>query len=71
MVQDHIDWRAGQIAVFVFHPRRDVLNVMRNVKGVFQSKDVLGAIEAFANLQTTEGNVVGMGLYLLNALNEA
>lgn len=64
---DDIDWRAGRIAVFVFHPGADVLEVAKDAYALFQSENGLGANSAFPSLKWMEREVVEMGLSLLNA----
>ena len=71
MADDDIDWRAGRIAVFVFHPGNDVLDVAKDAYGMFQSENGLGAASAFPSLKKMEDDVVGMGLDLLHAPEDA
>ena len=71
MANNDIDWRAGRIAVFVFHPGDDVLDVAKDAYGMFQSENGLGAASAFPSLKKMEDDVVDMGLDLLHAPEDA
>ena len=67
MSKDDVDWRDGRIAVFVFNPGEDVLNVAKDAYAMYQSENGLGAASAFPSLKRMEDDVVSMGLSLLNA----
>ncbi len=60
------NWRAGRLAVYVFHAGDDVLQVAKEAYGLYQSENALGPM-AFPSLRQMEADVVGMGLSLLHA----
>jgi glutamate/tyrosine decarboxylase-like PLP-dependent enzyme len=65
-----VDWRSGRAAVYVFHAGEDVLRVARDAYALFQSENALGPL-AFPSLRRMEEEVVGMGLDLLHAPDDA
>ncbi len=65
-----VDWRSGRAAVYVFHAGDDVLRVARDAYALFQSENALGPL-AFPSLRRMEEEVVGMGLDLLHAPEDA
>jgi len=65
-----VDWRSGRAAVYVFHAGEDVLRVARDAYALFQSENALGPL-AFPSLRRMEEEVVGMGLDLLHAPEDA
>jgi glutamate/tyrosine decarboxylase-like PLP-dependent enzyme len=65
-----VDWRSGRTAVYVFHAGEDVLRVARDAYALFQSENALGPL-AFPSLARMEQEVVGMGLELLHAPEDA
>ena len=60
------NWRAGRLAVYVFHAGDDVLEVAKQAYALYQSENALGPM-AFPSLRQMESDVVGMGLSLLHA----
>jgi len=64
------NWRAGRLAVYVFHAGDDVLQVAKEAYGLYQSENALGPM-AFPSLRQMEADVVGMGLSLLHAPESA
>lgn len=60
------NWRAGRLAVYVFHAGDDVLQVAKEAYALYQSENALGPL-AFPSLRQMEADVVGMGLSLLHA----
>ncbi len=70
MAKGDVDWRRGRAAVYVFDPGADVLAVQRNAYTMFMAENGLGA-RAFPSLAEMERTVVGFGLNLLNAPDDA
>lgn len=61
-----VDWRSGRAAVYVFHAGEEVLDVAKKAYALYQSENGLGPA-AFPSLVRMEGDVIGMGLGLLQA----
>lgn len=64
------DWRRGRLGVYVFDPGEDVRKVAKDAYALFISENGLGPT-AFPSLRRMEDDVVGFGLSLLNAPEEA
>jgi glutamate/tyrosine decarboxylase-like PLP-dependent enzyme len=65
-----VDWRRARTAVYVFHAGDDVLQVAKDAYALYQSENALGPL-AFPSLKQMEAEVVGMGLSLLHAPEDA
>src|ERR1700709_2508180 len=65
-----VKWRDGKAAVYVFNARPDVEQVQKEAYALFQSENGLGPA-AFPSLKRMEEEVVGFGLGLLHAPDEA
>ncbi|XOV88101.1 MAG: pyridoxal phosphate-dependent decarboxylase family protein [Pseudomonadota bacterium] len=63
-------WRDGKTAVYVFNAGEDVAQVQKEAYTLYMSENGLGPA-AFPSLKQMEDEVVGMGLYLLHAPEEA
>ena len=70
VAENDFDWRAGRLGVYVFDPGEDVRTVAKDAYGMFMSENGLGPA-AFPSLRRMEDEVVGFGLSLLNAPEEA
>jgi len=64
------DWRRARTAVYVFNAGEDVLQVAKEAYALYQSENALGPM-AFPSLKRMEEEVVGTGLALLHAPEEA
>ncbi|MCZ6784640.1 MAG: aminotransferase class V-fold PLP-dependent enzyme [Proteobacteria bacterium] len=60
------DWRRARTAVYVFNAGEDVLRVAKEAYALYSSENALGPA-AFPSLKRMEGEVLDMGLSLLNA----
>jgi glutamate/tyrosine decarboxylase-like PLP-dependent enzyme len=67
---DDAKWREGKTAVYVFNAGEDVANVQKEAYTMYMSENGLGAL-AFPSLKQMEDEVVGMGLSLLHAPEDA
>lgn len=67
--RDH-SWRRGRMAVFFYYLDEALEQVGRDAYGLFWTENNLGQ-RAFPSLAQLEGEVIGMGLGLLNAPNGA
>ncbi len=65
-----VRWRDGKTAVYVFNAGPEVEQVQKEAYGLFMSENGLGPL-AFPSLARMEAEVVGFGLSLLNAPEEA
>lgn len=65
-----MNWRDGRTGMYVFYAGDDVLKVAKEAYTMFMSENALGPM-AFPSLKKMEDDVVGMGLSLLNAPQEA
>jgi len=63
-------WRDGKTAVYVFNAGEDVAAVQKEAYALYMSENGLGPL-AFPSLKQMEDEVVGMGLSLLHAPEEA
>ncbi|TNF84249.1 MAG: aspartate aminotransferase family protein [Gammaproteobacteria bacterium] len=63
-------WRDGKTAVYVFNAGEDVATVQKEAYALYMSENGLGPL-AFPSLKQMEEEVVGMGLSLLHAAEEA
>ena len=63
-------WREGKTAVYVFNAGEDVAAVQKEAYALYMSENGLGPL-AFPSLKQMEDEVVGMGLNLLHAPEEA
>ena len=70
IAENDFDWRAGRLGVYVFDPGEDVRAVAKDAYGMFMSENGLGPA-AFPSLRRMEDEVVGFGLSLLNAPEDA
>lgn len=70
IAENDFDWRAGRLGVYVFDPGEDVRAVAKDAYGMFMSENGLGPA-AFPSLRRMEEEVVGFGLSLLNAPEDA
>ena len=64
------NWRDGKTAVYVFNAGEDVSAVQKEAYTLYMSENGLGPL-AFPSLKQMEDEVVGMGLSLLHAPEEA
>ncbi len=63
-------WREGKTAVYVFNAGEDVTQVQKEAYTLYMSENGLGPL-AFPSLKQMEDEVVGMGLSLLHAPDNA
>lgn len=63
-------WREGKTAVYVFNAGEDVAQVQKEAYTMYMSENGLGPL-AFPSLKQMEDEVVGMGLSLLHAPDNA
>lgn len=63
-------WREGKTAVYVFNAGEDVAQVQKEAYTLYMSENGLGPL-AFPSLKQMEDEVIGMGLHLLHAPEEA
>ncbi|MCZ6711069.1 MAG: aspartate aminotransferase family protein [Gammaproteobacteria bacterium] len=63
-------WREGKTAVYVFNAGEDVAKVQREAYTLYMSENGLGPL-AFPSLKRMEDEVIGMGLSLLHAPDDA
>jgi sphinganine-1-phosphate aldolase len=70
LAEKDFDWRAGRLGVYVFDAGEDVRTVARDAYAMFISENGLGPA-AFPSLRRMEDDVVGFGLSLLNAPDDA
>ncbi len=70
MAVDDADWRSGKTALYVFNAGDDVRDVAHEAYGMFMSENGL-APAVFPSLQQMETDVVGFGLDLLQAPEDA
>ncbi len=63
-------WRDGKTAVYVFNAGEDVAQVQKEAYALYMSENGLGPL-AFPSLKQMEDEVVGMGLSLLHAPDDA
>ncbi|MFP6816416.1 MAG: aminotransferase class V-fold PLP-dependent enzyme, partial [Pseudomonadales bacterium] len=63
-------WREGKTAVYVFNAGEDVARVQREAYTLYMSENGLGPL-AFPSLKQMEDEVIGMGLSLLHAPDDA
>ena len=63
-------WREGKTAVYVFNAGEDVAQVQKEAYTLYMSENGLGPL-AFPSLKQMEEEVVGMGLSLLHAPEDA
>jgi sphinganine-1-phosphate aldolase len=63
-------WREGKTAVYVFNAGEDVARVQKEAYTMYMSENGLGPL-AFPSLKQMEDEVVGMGLSLLHADDQA
>tara|TARA_R110002072_G_scaffold59158_1_gene150685 strand:+ start:24279 stop:25523 length:1245 start_codon:yes stop_codon:yes gene_type:complete len=63
-------WRDGKTAVYVFNAGEDVLQVQKEAYTLYMSENGLGPM-AFPSLKQMEDEVIGMGLSLLHAPENA
>ncbi len=63
-------WRDGKTAVYVFNAGEDVAQVQKEAYTLYMSENGLGPA-AFPSLKQMEDEVVGMGLHLLHAPQDA
>jgi glutamate/tyrosine decarboxylase-like PLP-dependent enzyme len=63
-------WREGRTAVYVFNAGEDVARVQKEAYTLYMSENGLGPL-AFPSLKQMEEEVVGMGLSLLHAPEDA
>ena len=63
-------WREGKTAVYVFNAGEDVAQVQKEAYTLYMSENGLGPL-AFPSLKQMEEEVVGMGLHLLHAPENA
>jgi len=63
-------WRDGKTAVYVFNAGEDVLQVQKEAYTLYMSENGLGPL-AFPSLKQMEDEVIGMGLSLLHAPDNA
>ena len=67
---DDAKWRDGKTAVYVFNAGEDVAAVQKEAYTLYMSENGLGPL-AFPSLKQMEDEVVGMGLSLLHAPEDA
>jgi len=67
---DDVKWRDGKTAVYVFNAGPDVEQVQKEAYALFMSENGLGPM-AFPSLKRMEAEVVGFGLSLLHAPDDA
>lgn len=67
---DDAKWRDGKTAVYVFNAGDDVAEVQKAAYTMYMSENGLGPL-AFPSLKRMEEEVIGMGLSLLHAPEEA
>jgi glutamate/tyrosine decarboxylase-like PLP-dependent enzyme len=65
-----VRWREGKTAVYVFNAGPDIEQVQKEAYALFMSENGLGPL-AFPSLKRMEEEVVGFGLSLLHAPDEA
>ena len=65
-----VHWREGKTAVYVFNAGPEIEEVQKEAYALFQSENGLGPV-AFPSLKQMEEVVVGFGLGLLNAPDDA
>ncbi len=70
LAKDDFDWRAGRLGVYVFDAGEDVRAVARDAYAAFIAENGLGPA-AFPSLRRMEDDVVGFGLSLLGAPEDA
>ncbi|NKB57752.1 MAG: aminotransferase class V-fold PLP-dependent enzyme [Alphaproteobacteria bacterium] len=70
LAENDFDWRAGRLGVYVFNAGEDVRTVARDAYSMFISENGLGPA-AFPSLRRMEDEVVGFGLSLLEAPEDA
>ena len=63
-------WREGKTAVYVFNAGEDVARVQKQAYTMYMSENGLGPL-AFPSLKQMEDEVIGMGLSLLHAPDDA
>jgi len=63
-------WREGKTAVYVFNAGEDVARVQKEAYTLYMSENGLGPL-AFPSLKQMEDEVIGMGLSLLHAPDDA
>ncbi len=63
-------WREGKTAIYVFNAGEDVAQVQKEAYTMYMSENGLGPL-AFPSLKQMEDEVVGMGLNLLHAPEDA
>ncbi|HWA60407.1 MAG TPA: aminotransferase class I/II-fold pyridoxal phosphate-dependent enzyme [Caulobacteraceae bacterium] len=70
MGEGDVDWRHGKTAVYVFNAGEDVEQVQREAYALYMAENGLGPA-AFPSLKGMEEAVIGYGLSLLHAPEEA
>lgn len=70
LAQGDVDWRAGKTAVYVFNAGEDIEHVQKAAYTLFMAENGLGPA-AFPSLKQMEEEVIGYGLSLLHAPDDA
>lgn len=65
------DWRGGRVPLYVFTGPREAHDIGQAAYNLFFTENALGARRAFPSLARMEQEVVGMGLDLLHAPDDA